>query len=80
MLDAFADHNLLVVLQGHLHQNEAMRWRKTHFFTGGAVCAKYWRGPWHGTAEGFGVVTLREQRIDWDYVEYGWQPRRPAGV
>lgn len=80
VLDVFAKHNLLLVLQGHLHQNELMRWRKTTFITGGAVCGKYWRGPWHGTAEGFGVVTLRGRRIDWEYVEYGWTPRRPAGV
>lgn len=80
VLAEFAKHNLQLVLQGHLHQNELMRWRNTTFITGGAVCAKYWRGPWHGTAEGFGVVTLRGRRIDWEYVEYGWNPRRPAGV
>lgn len=80
VLAALADRNLLLVLQGHLHVNELLRWRNTTFITGGAVCGKWWRGPWHGTAEGFGLVELADGRVDWRYVEYGWQARRPAGV
>lgn len=80
VLAAFADRNLLLVLQGHLHVNELLRWRDTTFITGGAVCGKWWRGDWHGTGEGFGLVELADGRVDWRYVDYGWQARRPAGV
>lgn len=76
-LELFKYHNLILVLQGHLHVNELMRWQNTTFITGGAVCAKWWRGPWHGTEEGFGVVTLYENRLDWEYIDYGWEARRP---
>jgi hypothetical protein len=38
------------------------------FITGGALCGKWWRGAWHGTGEGFGVLTLRPDRVDWEYV------------
>jgi 3',5'-cyclic AMP phosphodiesterase CpdA len=77
LLDLLADHNLLLVLQGHLHVDELLRWRGATFITGGAVCGKWWRGAWHGTREGFGVVTLRPDRVEWEYRTYGWQATRP---
>ncbi len=78
VLDVFRAHNLLLVLQGHVHVDELIRWRGTTFITGGAICGRWWRGEWHGTNEGFGMVTLQPGRIDWEYIEYGWTARRPA--
>lgn len=80
VLELFRAHNLVAVLQGHLHVNELLRWRNTTFITGGAVCGQWWRGPWQGTPEGFGVITLRDDRVEWAYQEYGWQARRPRGA
>ena len=60
------------------HAEEMLRWRGTTFITGGAVCGDKWRGPKHGTAEGFGVLTLRPDRVDWRYESYGWKARRPS--
>jgi Icc protein len=54
-----------------------LRWRSTTFVTGGAVCGKWWRGRWYGTPEGFGIVTLRRDRVDWEYRTYGWVAKRP---
>lgn len=79
VLAAFANHRLLAVLQGHLHVEEWMRWRSTTFITGGAVCGKWWRGSWCGTPEGFGVLTLHPDRVEWQYLPYGWEARRPNG-
>ncbi|MGD2031767.1 MAG: calcineurin-like phosphoesterase C-terminal domain-containing protein, partial [Gammaproteobacteria bacterium] len=76
----FESHNLLLVLQGHLHVSELIRWGGTTFVTGGAVSGKWWRGSWHGTPEGFTVLTLRGERIDWEYVTYGWKARRPRNA
>jgi 3',5'-cyclic AMP phosphodiesterase CpdA len=80
VLAAFEKHRLLAVLQGHLHVSEMMRWRDTTFITGGAVCGKWWRGSWQGTAGGFGVLVLHPDRVDWEYHPTGWEPRRPAGL
>jgi 3',5'-cyclic-AMP phosphodiesterase len=77
VLDCFSNHRLHLVLQGHLHVNEMLRWRGTTFITGGAVCGSWWRGNYHGTDAGFGVLTLRPDRVDWEYKEIGWVPRRP---
>jgi 3',5'-cyclic AMP phosphodiesterase CpdA len=76
VLELFSEHHLVLVLQGHLHVNELLRWRDTTFVTGGAVCGKWWRGAWHGTAEGYGVATLRPGRVEWEYRTYGWEARR----
>jgi Icc protein len=77
VLKIFSNHNLVLVLQGHLHVKERIWWRGTTFITGGAICARWWRGPWHGTAEGFNVITLRGNSVDWKYINYGWQAKRP---
>jgi 3',5'-cyclic AMP phosphodiesterase CpdA len=70
LIGLFQGHNLVLVLQAHLHVDEMLRWQGTTFITGGAVCGGWWSGPWHGTAEGFGVVTLGRDRIDWEYCRY----------
>ena len=72
VLKLFSEHNLLLVLQGHTHVNEIVQWRGTTFLTGGAVCGGWWRGDWYGTSEGFGVITIKDGRIDWSYQDYGW--------
>jgi len=76
VLEHFADHNLLLVLQGHLHAEEMLRWQGTTFITSGAICGNKWRGPRYGTPEGFGVLTLRPDRVEWEYKTYGWTARR----
>jgi hypothetical protein len=76
VLDLFAGHSLLLVLQGHLHAEEMVRWRGTNFITGGAVCGNKWQGPRYRAPEGFGVVTLRPDRVDWKYKSYGWTAER----
>ena len=79
VLALFEGHNLILVLQGHLHVSELLRWRRTTFITGGAISGKWWRGPYYGTPEGFNAITLRHNQVEWEYVDYGWQARRPVG-
>lgn len=80
VLEIFTGRRLVAVLQGHLHVNERLWWRGTTFITGGAVCGKWWRGAWHGTEEGFGLLTLDGDEVGWEYVDYGWEAKRPADV
>lgn len=75
VLKLFDRHNLVLVLQGHLHVNETLHWRGTTFLTGGAICGGWWRGSYFGTVEGFSAITLREDRVEWEYVDYGWNAR-----
>ena len=79
VLDLIKNHNVIIVLQGHLHVKEMIRWKNTTFIVGGAICGKWWRGAWFGTQEGFNVITLTGNHVEWEYIEYGWKARRPSG-
>ena len=76
-LKIIENHNVVLVLQGHLHVKELIRWQGIRFVVGGAICGKWWRGPWYGTEEGFNLITLTESQIEWEYIDYGWAARRP---
>lgn len=74
VLELFAERNLKLVLQGHLHFLEDLFvMDKTHFLTGGAVSARWWRGPRDGLEEGFVVIHVRGNEFSWEYVDYGWE-------
>jgi 3',5'-cyclic AMP phosphodiesterase CpdA len=77
VFDLIQNYNVILVLQGHLHVKEWIRWNNTTFIVGGAVCGKWWRGAWYGTGEGFNIITLCGNHVDWEYAGYGWQARRP---
>ena len=80
VLKLIENYNVILVLQGHLHISELIRWRDITFIVGGAVSGQWWRGPWHGTQEGFNLLTLTGNRVDWEYIEYGWEARRPRSM
>jgi 3',5'-cyclic AMP phosphodiesterase CpdA len=72
VLDLFKEHNLKLVLQGHLHYLEDIFIDGIHFITGGAICARWWEGPNYGVEEGFIVVYVKEREFTWEYVDYEW--------
>jgi 3',5'-cyclic AMP phosphodiesterase CpdA len=68
------EYNLKLVLQGHLHFLEDIYvGNKTHFITGGAVSASWWEGPRGIMEEGFVLVKVKDDQLDWDYIDYGWE-------
>lgn len=73
VLDLFTDHNLKLVLQGHLHYQEDIEVYGTHFITVGAVSARWWNGPNHGVEEGFLMVDVKGGDFSYEYVDYGWE-------
>ena len=77
VLDLLRNYNVILVLQGHLHVQEMIRWQNTTFIVGGAICGRWWRGAYHGTEEGFNFITLSGNRVNCEYVDYGWKARRP---
>ena len=67
------EYNLKLVLQGHLHIIEYINLQdRIHFLVGGAVSAKWWRGPNEGMEEGFMYIKLRGEDVEWEYIDYGW--------
>jgi 3',5'-cyclic-AMP phosphodiesterase len=77
VLRAFEGHNVIAVLQGHLHLNENTIYKGTQFITGGAVCGNWWHGTRMGFPEGFTVVSLRGGKINTRYETYGFQSVDP---
>ncbi len=73
VLDAFEGHNLKLVLQGHLHILEEAYINGITFITGGAVCARWWEGPKDGMEEGYVLLKVKGEEIDWEYIDYGWE-------
>lgn len=71
--DMFKDHNLKLVLQGHMHLYEEIKVKGVQFITAGAVSASWWGGAYHGTEEGYLQVNIDGNDFDWEYVDYGWE-------
>ena len=75
VLEAFQPYNLKAVLQGHTHIRETVVHLGVQFLTSGAVCANWWKGPRLGHPEGFAVLRVRGESVEWTYQTYGWTPR-----
>jgi len=72
VLDLFREHNLKLVLQGHLHVLEDIYYEGVHYITGGAICGGWWRGPYYTCEEGFLLLTFSKNDFIWKYIDYGW--------
>jgi 3',5'-cyclic AMP phosphodiesterase CpdA len=80
VLELFAGHNVLGVLQGHTHINETVLWKGVPYITGGAVCGNWWHGTRLGTPEGFTVVTVANNRLTTHYEPSGFQSVAPQNT
>ena len=72
-MEIVKDHNLKLVLQGHLHWLEDIHvMGKTRYITGGAVAGRpSWKGKRHGE-EGFLKINIVGTDISWVFIDYGW--------
>jgi 3',5'-cyclic AMP phosphodiesterase CpdA len=67
VLALFSAHRLVLVLQGHLHTDEQIRWNGLEFVQGGAVSGAWWGGANHGTEPGYGMIELGPSPAGWRY-------------
>ena len=67
VLALFSNHRLVLVLQGHLHTDEQIRWNGLEFVQGGAVSGAWWGGANHGTEPGYGIIELGPSPAGWRY-------------
>jgi len=71
------EHSVNLVLAGHRHINESVRFEKTTHITDGAVCGAWWKGPQQGNPEGFGVIDiLSDGTFSHQYLTYGWKAEK----
>jgi len=80
VISLFNGHDVLAVLQGHLHINEVDTFKGIPYVTSGAVSGNWWHGSHAGTPEGFTVVSLRNGKISWRYETYGFKSIDPQNT
>ncbi|MFS4418041.1 metallophosphoesterase family protein [Maribacter sp. 2307ULW6-5] len=73
----FEDHNLKLILQGHIHWKEYGQVNdRFHFLTGGSIAGNGWKGRRHNTKEGFVMVKVTGTEFSWEYIDHGWEDER----
>ena len=71
------NHNLKLVLQGHIHWKEhGFVNDRFHFLTGGSIAGNGWKGRRHNTKEGFMMIKVSGDDFSWEYIDHGWEAER----
>lgn len=71
------NHNLKLVLQGHIHWKEyGFVNDRVHFLTGGSIAGNGWKGRRHNTREGFMKIKITGDDFSWEYIDHGWEAER----
>ncbi|MDX2153729.1 MAG: metallophosphoesterase [Bryobacteraceae bacterium] len=74
VVELFDGYPVKLVLQGHTHINERVRWKNTDYITTGAVSGNWWKGPRMGFPEGYAVIEAAGDQVSWRFESYGWTP------
>lgn len=71
------NHNLKLILQGHIHWKEyGFINDRFHYITGGSIAGNGWKGRRHNTREGFMMIKVKGDGFTWEYVDHGWEKER----
>lgn len=66
-------YNVKLILQGHLHIVEEIKYKKTSTITGGMLSGAKWETPSYlGHSNGFVVVDVKGNKFSWEYDTYEW--------
>ncbi|NCB06912.1 MAG: metallophosphoesterase [Bacteroidia bacterium] len=77
VLEMFENHNLKLILQGHIHWKEyGCVNDQFYYITGGSIAGNGWKGRRHNTKEGFVHVTVKGDDFSWEYIDHGWENER----
>ena len=66
-------YNVKLILQGHLHIVEEIKYKNTSYITGGTLSGAKWEAPSYlGHSNGFVVVDMKGNEFSWEYHSYEW--------
>jgi len=66
-------YNVRLVLQGHLHVLEEIKYKKTSYITGGILSGAKWEASsWQGLPNGYVIVDVKGDEFSWKYQSYKW--------
>src|SRR5439155_11144233 len=79
LLDLFAQHNVRLLVSGHIHLVDRADYRGMTFICDGAVSGNWWKGPLQQFPEGYGILDLwPDGRFEHRYLSYGWKAEPQA--
>ena len=71
------NHNLKLILQGHIHWKEyGFVNDRFEYITGGSIAGNGWKGRRHNNKEGFVYVNVTGDDFSWEYIDHGWENER----
>ena len=71
------NHNLKLILQGHIHWKEYGYVNdRFHYIVGGSIAGNGWKGRRHNTKEGFVHIKVNGNDFSWEYMDHGWEDER----
>jgi 3',5'-cyclic-AMP phosphodiesterase len=74
IIKLFANKNLRLILQGHLHYFEALNiLNKVIVITAPSVSGEWWRGKQHNVEEGVIKINIDGDHVQYDYIDYKWE-------
>lgn len=73
VIKLLSKYNVKLVLQGHLHIVEEIKYKKTSYVTGGILSGAKWEASsWRGHPHGFVVVDVKGDGFSWEFRSYKW--------
>ncbi len=70
VMEIFKEHNLRLLLHGHIHWLEDVYLNgNIHFITGGAVSGDTWKGTKY-IDKGFLKINIKGENVTWQYIHY----------
>jgi Icc protein len=73
VIKLLSKYNVKLVLQGHLHVVEEIKYKKTSYITGGILSGAKWEASsWQGLPNGYVVVDVKGHEFSWKYQSYKW--------
>lgn len=76
IVDLLARHGVKLCLSSHIHMLDRLEFRGITFICDGSVSGDWWRGPFRGFAEGYGLIDLfADGTFHHEYRPYGWQAK-----
>ena len=69
-------YDIKLVLSGHIHARETWLYKGMDFTCGGAVCGAWWKGPYKGHPEGYGIIKVSKSgEFEYSFHTYGWKAK-----
>ncbi len=77
VFELMENHNLKLILQGHIHWKEYGHVNdRFHYIIGGSIAGNGWKGRRHNTKEGFVSIKVKGDDFTWEYIDHGWEDER----